>query len=30
MISANIFPGDMLLKIFGLTDHNRVIFYDYD
>ncbi|SFD13776.1 bifunctional isocitrate dehydrogenase kinase/phosphatase [Pseudoalteromonas denitrificans] len=30
MISVNIFPGDMLLKNFGVTDHNRVIFYDYD
>ena len=30
MISVNIFPGDMLLKNFGLTDHNRVVFYDYD
>jgi len=30
MISANIFPGDMLLKNFGLTRHKRVVFYDYD
>lgn len=30
MISVNIFPGDMLLKNFGLTDYNRVVFYDYD
>lgn len=30
LISANIFPGDMLLKNFGVTRHNRVIFYDYD
>ena len=30
MIAANIFPGDMLLKNFGVTRHNRVIFYDYD
>lgn len=30
MISANIFPGDMLLKNFGVTKHQRVIFYDYD
>jgi isocitrate dehydrogenase kinase/phosphatase len=30
MVSANIFPGDMLLKNFGLTRHNRVVFYDYD
>lgn len=27
---ANIFPGDMLLKNFGVTRHSRVIFYDYD
>ncbi|ATC94986.1 bifunctional isocitrate dehydrogenase kinase/phosphatase [Pseudoalteromonas tunicata] len=30
MISVNIFPGDMLLKNFGVTSHQRVIFYDYD
>ena len=30
LISANIFPGDMLLKNFGVTRHGRVIFYDYD
>jgi isocitrate dehydrogenase kinase/phosphatase len=30
LISANIFPGDMLLKNFGVTRHARVIFYDYD
>jgi len=30
MVSANIFPGDMLLKNFGLTRHMRVVFYDYD
>ncbi|CCQ12196.1 Isocitrate dehydrogenase phosphatase [Pseudoalteromonas luteoviolacea B = ATCC 29581] len=30
MLSANIFPGDMLLKNFGVTKHKRVIFYDYD
>lgn len=28
--AANIFPGDMLLKNFGVTRHGRVIFYDYD
>ncbi|GAA0855680.1 bifunctional isocitrate dehydrogenase kinase/phosphatase [Aliiglaciecola litoralis] len=28
--AANIFPGDMLHKNFGLTRHGRVIFYDYD
>ncbi|TIC79712.1 bifunctional isocitrate dehydrogenase kinase/phosphatase [Crenobacter intestini] len=27
---ANIFPGDMLFKNFGVTRYNRVIFYDYD
>ncbi len=27
---ANIFPGDLLLKNFGVTRHSRVIFYDYD
>lgn len=27
---ANIFPGDLLLKNFGVTNHCRVIFYDYD
>ena len=27
---ANIFPGDLLLKNFGVTNHGRVIFYDYD
>jgi isocitrate dehydrogenase kinase/phosphatase len=27
---TNIFAGDLLLKNFGLTRHNRVIFYDYD
>lgn len=30
LISANIFPGDMLFKNFGVTRHQRVIFYDYD
>jgi isocitrate dehydrogenase kinase/phosphatase len=27
---SNIFPGDMLLKNFGVTDLGRVIFYDFD
>jgi isocitrate dehydrogenase kinase/phosphatase len=27
---TNIFPGDLLLKNFGLTRHGRVTFYDYD
>jgi isocitrate dehydrogenase kinase/phosphatase len=30
LVSANIFPGDMLYKNFGVTRHNRVVFYDYD
>jgi len=28
--AANIFPGDFLLKNFGVTRHGRVVFYDYD
>ncbi len=27
---TNIFPGDLLLKNFGVTRHGRVVFYDYD
>ncbi|GAB1393720.1 bifunctional isocitrate dehydrogenase kinase/phosphatase [Rhodocyclaceae bacterium] len=27
---ANIFPGDMLWKNFGVTRFGRVVFYDYD
>jgi isocitrate dehydrogenase kinase/phosphatase len=27
---ANIFPGDLLLKNFGVTRFGRVVFYDYD
>jgi isocitrate dehydrogenase kinase/phosphatase len=27
---ANIFPGDLLLKNFGVTRFGRVLFYDYD
>ncbi len=27
---SNIFPGDLLLKNFGVTRNGRVIFYDYD
>ncbi len=27
---SNVFPGDLLLKNFGVTSHRRVIFYDYD
>ncbi len=30
LAGANIFPGDMLLKNFGVTRHKRVVFYDYD
>ncbi|MEJ2479345.1 MAG: bifunctional isocitrate dehydrogenase kinase/phosphatase [Acidihalobacter sp.] len=30
MMAANIFPGDMLLKNFGVTRQGRVVFYDYD
>lgn len=27
---ANIFPGDMLFKNFGVTRYGRIVFYDYD
>ena len=27
---ANIFPGDMLWRNFGVTRYGRVVFYDYD
>ncbi|MES2258694.1 MAG: bifunctional isocitrate dehydrogenase kinase/phosphatase [Pseudomonadota bacterium] len=30
LVAANIFPGDMLYKNFGVTRHKRVVFYDYD
>ncbi|TCP14890.1 isocitrate dehydrogenase kinase/phosphatase [Crenobacter luteus] len=30
LASANIFPGDMLFKNFGVTRYGRVVFYDYD
>ncbi|MGB9109881.1 MAG: bifunctional isocitrate dehydrogenase kinase/phosphatase [Telluria sp.] len=34
LVAANIFPGDMLYKNFGMTGqhrhHGRVVFYDYD
>lgn len=30
LAEANIFPGDLLLKNFGVTNNCRVIFYDYD
>ena len=30
LAASNVFPGDLLLKNFGVTSHGRVIFYDYD
>ncbi|MEO0776466.1 MAG: bifunctional isocitrate dehydrogenase kinase/phosphatase [Bacteroidota bacterium] len=30
LASVNIFPGDLLLKNFGVTRLKRVVFYDYD
>ena len=30
LAATNVFPGDLLLKNFGVTSHGRVIFYDYD
>lgn len=30
LAAVNIFPGDMLLKNFGVTRLKRVVFYDYD
>ena len=30
LVAANIFPGDMLYKNFGVTRQSRVVFYDYD
>lgn len=30
LAGADIFPGDMMLKNFGVTRHGRVVFYDYD
>jgi len=30
LAATNTFPGDLLLKNFGVTRHGRVIFYDYD
>lgn len=30
LAAANIFPGDMLMKNFGVTRWGRVVFYDYD
>jgi isocitrate dehydrogenase kinase/phosphatase len=30
LAAANIFPGDLFVKNFGVTRHGRVVFYDYD
>ena len=30
LVAANIFPGDMLWKNFGITSYGKVVFYDYD
>jgi isocitrate dehydrogenase kinase/phosphatase len=30
LAATDIFPGDMLLKNFGVTRQGRVVFYDYD
>ena len=30
LAASDIFPGDLLIKNFGLTRHGRVVFYDYD
>jgi len=30
LAGANVFPGDLLLKNFGVTRYGRVVFYDYD
>jgi isocitrate dehydrogenase kinase/phosphatase len=30
LAAGNVFPGDLLLKNFGVSSHRRVIFYDYD
>ncbi len=30
LATANIFPGDLLIKNFGVTRNRRVVFYDYD
>ncbi len=30
LVAANIFPGDMLFKNFGVTRNGKVVFYDYD
>jgi isocitrate dehydrogenase kinase/phosphatase len=30
LAAANVFPGDMLWRNFGVTSYGRVVFYDYD
>jgi len=30
MAGSDLFPGDLLLKNFGISSHGRAIFYDYD
>ena len=30
LAATNIFPGDLLLKNFGVTRNHRLVFYDYD
>ena len=30
LAATGVFPGDLLLKNFGVTRHGRVVFYDYD
>jgi isocitrate dehydrogenase kinase/phosphatase len=30
LAAANIFPGDVLVKNFGVTRHGRILSYDYD
>ncbi|MBK8049222.1 MAG: bifunctional isocitrate dehydrogenase kinase/phosphatase [Anaerolineales bacterium] len=30
LAAANVFPGDLFIKNFGVTRHGRVVFYDYD
>ncbi len=30
LAAANVFPGDLLWRNFGVTSYGRVVFYDYD
>ena len=30
LAASGVFPGDLLIKNFGVTRHGRVVFYDYD